>query len=151
MLRFALFGLLLVTGTIVGSDIPKPIPLRLEKPADEKTYEVEEGFYLCTSGIPDNKKVRSIVSVKKLKNVYSVIYVQRNGSAITGIGILKGTQFTVGWGAEDARGVAVYNLHKESGELRGEYSMLPGDGNVYPETLKFLYPFKDSEPEPKKE
>ncbi len=116
--------------------------------ADPIVAPVKEGYYRCVSALPGGKQAVSIVSVRKARDVYIVIQVQKDGSSIAGVGFVKESNLVIGWAAGEARGVTVYNI--EAKQLRGEYTVLPGDGRKYSEVCTFLTDF-GSEDEPKKE
>jgi hypothetical protein len=113
--------------------LPKP-KLKVEVEADLS------GYWECKGIDGDSKEYSGVVSIRKLSNVYVVSWLIGLTNFV-GVGVKDGDTFNVGWalqgkGGDVQRGVNAYKL--ADGKLVGKWATLPGNGQVYAETLTFI-------------
>lgn len=94
-----------------------------------------EGRYRAEGINPDGGPYRSTVVIQQEGDTWLVQWFEREGPpAAVGIGIVRGDYLSVSYLAGRSLGVVVYHLEKGQ-QLKGEWTVLGADGEVWPETL----------------
>ncbi|GIW82690.1 MAG: hypothetical protein KatS3mg105_4497 [Gemmatales bacterium] len=102
-----------------------------------KGVDILPGYYRC-EGEVGGKKYIGIVVIDRKKNVYTFQWLVGK-EVYTGVGIRSDDCVCVGWAKSAMRGVASFHI-VTSKKLVGEWATVPGDGEIYRESLTFLKP-----------
>ena len=131
-------AVLVIVSLIARGDTAKQSPEKAPPPA---ALEPIDGHYACDGwqdGEEGLKPYSGVCTIRKVKGVFVVTWAIGN-SSFTGVGLMKGDTFSVGWCTENgkARGVNVYLL-KGDGSLEGHWVTIPSTLKAQPESLKLL-------------
>ena len=97
---------------------------------------VTTGTYECTGTNPGDQTYTGVTKITKDRDVYRVTWNIGN-EWHTGTGIRSNNTLSVIWQTGDVVGVVVYSITQSGGRvvLTGEWTVHPGTGEVWDETL----------------
>jgi uncharacterized protein (TIGR03067 family) len=105
---------------------------RVPPPADEK--DDIAGKYESVSVEMDGTEHKAEAEITRQGDAYLVRYTKGNALAYVGIGLRRGSMFSVTWANRGEVGLSVYRIEKD-GKLLGEYTQLGAIGIVNVENL----------------
>ncbi len=91
------------------------------------------GVYKCKGTNPDKSVYEGFVEIVKRNDVYMVRWTMLDGSQVIGVGILHDKMLSVSYYGGQAS-LVVYTK-KPDGNLKGEWTALSAEGEIFPETL----------------
>ncbi len=132
-----------IASAMTVANTPKQPPEKIGPPVDVAT-EPMEGYYSADGHeqtATGQKAYSGVCTIRKARDIFVVTW-SINGSSFTGIGLMRGDTFSVGWGMPDGKvsGLNVYKLNSD-GTLDGHWATFPGSGKAHPESLKLLRKF----------
>ncbi|MBS3927489.1 MAG: hypothetical protein KGZ65_02590 [Sphingomonadales bacterium] len=129
---------------VYAAGIDKTAVQEPEKIGPPKAYQPEPGYYICTGG-QEHKLYEMVLTIKESPAKRGVYIVQWSNT-YTGVGRMEGDTFIVGWSGNGCTGFTTYkgvwDTETKRHRWEGKQLFIPSDGELYPEKLEYLRPFK---------
>jgi hypothetical protein len=94
------------------------------------------GMYACEGTNPNGSPYTALVEIVRLEKTYLVKWIQPNGSEVLGVGLQRGSMFSVSYFGS-APAIVVYSVEAD-GKMDGQWTMGGAEGSVFTETLTKL-------------
>src|SRR5438309_9746008 len=130
-MRTLLFGLMIAAAAPIDNQ-----KNGMERPKADKVVTELDGYYIL-KGTNEKESYEGIVTIRKVANVYAMSWQIDVVNHYVGIGFRKGDVLVASCSHGNSRTALLYKI-EPGPTLRGEWTALPGDGQLHIETLTFL-------------